>query len=168
MGDPHRPRATGRAPCGGEGVPTRRLLLLDGGTVKEFARNLRWAARAGKDSTGHAVRQHTSSPGVGAHNLYLEDGTTPVGDMIRSLDRDFYLTDTGAFGYDAATGGRSYAASGLMIEKGALGRPVSDVSLASDTLAMLKVVKMVGNDLRFDGGASAPHLPIDEMALSGT
>lgn len=166
--DPLKPRGVGCIPCDAEGVPTRRMVLLDKGTVKEFVYNLRWASKAGKVSTGHAVRQYTTSPGIGAHNLYIENGTTPVADMIKSLDRGFYLTDTGAFGYDAATGGWSYAASGLMIEKGALGTPVSDVSLASDTLTMLKGVKMVGNDLRFDGGASAPHLLIEEMALSGT
>jgi len=166
--DPLRPRGPGCVPCDAEGVPTRKLVLLDRGTVKEFVYNLRWAAKAGKASTGHATRPYTSSPGIGAHNLYIENGSMPVADMIRSLDHGFYLTDTGAFGYDAATGGWSYAASGLMIEKGALAQPVTDVSLASDTLTMLKGVKVVGNDLRFDGGTSAPHLLIEEMALSGT
>lgn len=166
--DPHRPRTTGSLPCDAEGVPTRRVVLLDKGTVREFVYNLRWAAKAGKASTGHAARNYTTSPGIGAHNLYIENGTTPPADMMKGIDHGFYLTGTGAFGYDPATGGWSYAASGLMIEKGALGQPVTDVSLASDTLTMLKGVKMVGNDLVFDGGVSAPHLLIEEMALSGT
>lgn len=166
--DPLVARAPGAAPFDAEGVPTRKVVLLEKGTVREFVYNLRWASKAGKKSTGHAVRQYTTSPGIGSHNLYIENGATPVADMIRSVDHGFYLTDTGAFGYDPATGGWSYAASGLMIEKGALGQPVTDVSLASDTLTMLKGVKMVGNDLRFEGGVSAPHLLIEEMALSGT
>ena len=166
--DPLAPRAPGASPFDAEGVPTRRVVLIDKGVVKEFTYNLRWAAKAGAKSTGHAARNYTSSPGIGAHNLYIENGTTPVADMIKGLDRGFYLTDTGAFGYDPATGGWSYAASGLMIEKGELKQPVTDVSLASDTLTMLKGVKMVGNDLLFDGGVSAPHLLIEEMALSGT
>ena len=55
-----------------------------------------------------------------------------------------------------------------MIEKGALSYPVTDISLASDTLTMLKNVQKVGNDLAFDGGTNAPSLLIAEMALSGT
>lgn len=166
--DPLRPRAVGAGPFDAEGVPTRKVVLLDRGVVKEFVYNLRWAAKAGKTSTGHATRQYTSSPGIGPHSLYLDNGTTPFEEMLRGVDRGFYLTDTGAFGYDPATGGWSYAASGLLIEKGELGQPVTDVSLASDTLTMLKGVRKVGNDLRFDGQVNAPHLLIEEMALSGT
>jgi PmbA protein len=98
----------------------------------------------------------------------MEKGTTPVADMIRGVEHGFYLTNTGAFGYDAATGGWSYQASGLMIEKGELGMPVTDISLASDSLTMLKNVQLVGDDLVFDGGTNAPTLLIAEMALSGT
>jgi PmbA protein len=166
--DPLRPRTVGCAPCDAEGVPTRRVVLLEKGVVREFVYNLRWGTRAGKPSTGHATRGYTSAPGIGPHCLFVENGTTPVADMLKGIDHGFYLTDTGAFGYDPATGGWSYAASGLMIEKGELGQPVTDVSLASDTLTMLKGVKAVGNDLVFDGPVSCPHLLIGEMALSGT
>lgn len=166
--DPFRPRTVGCTPYDSEGVPTRRVVLLDQGVVREFVYNLRWGVKAGKPSTGHAARGYTSAPGIGPHCVYLENGKTPVAEMLKGIDHGFYLTDTGAFGYDPATGGWSYAASGLMIEKGELGQPVTDVSLASDTLAMLKGVKAVGNDLEFDGSVNCPHLLIDEMALSGT
>ena len=45
---------------------------------------------------------------------------------------------------------------------------MTDVSLASDTLTMLKGVQKVGNDLAFDGSHQRPILLIEEMALSGT
>lgn len=124
--------------------------------------------KASAQSTDHAARGYTSAPGIAPHSLYLENGSTPVAEIIKGLDRAFYLTDTGAFGYDPATGGWSYQASGLMIEKGEIANPVTDVSLASDTLTMLKGVLKVGNDLKFDGQVNAPHLLIEEMALSGT
>lgn len=166
--DPLRRRAVGGVPYDDEGVPAQRVVLLDQGVVKNFVYNLRWAQKAGARSTGHATRGYTSVPGIGAHSVHIENGTTPVEEMIRGLDKAFYLTDTGAFGYDPATGGWSYQASGLMIEKGEIAAPVTDVSLASDSLAMLKGVQKVGNDLRYDGPTNAPHLLIDEMALSGT
>jgi len=166
--DPLRRRALGGKANDHEGVPTQRMVLLDKGVVKGFVYNLRWASKAGKQSTGHALRSYTVQPGIGPNSLYLENGPTPVADMIKGLDRGFYLTDTGAFGYDPATGGWSYQAQGLMIEKGEITTPVADVTLASDTLTMLKGVQKVGNDLVFDGSVSAPHLLIEEMALSGT
>jgi PmbA protein len=166
--DPVRRRAVGNVPFDDEGVRTQKVVLLDKGVVEQFVYNLRWAKKAGAQSTGHASRGYTSAPAIGLHHLYIENGDTPVADLIKDLDRAFYLTDTGAFGYDPATGGWSYQASGLMIEKGAITYPVTDISLASDTLTMLKGVKKVGNDLEFDGSINAPHLLIEEMALSGT
>lgn len=166
--DPHLSRAAGAKPFDAEGVPTVRTVLLERGAVKAFVYNLRWAARAGVRSTGHATRSYTSTPGIGFHSLAIESGATPVEEMIRGVDHGFYLTQTGAFGYDPATGGWSYAASGLMIEKGALAQPVTDVSLASDSLTMLAGIEAVGNDLELDGPVNAPHLKIREMALSGT
>lgn len=166
--DPHRKRAMGGTPFDDEGVPTRRTVLLNKGVALEFVYNLRWAAKAGAVSTGHASRGYQTLPGIGSNSLYVENGATPVEEMIKSLDRGFYLVDTGAFGYDPATGGWSYQAMGLMIEKGELASPVTDVSLASDTLTMLKGIRAVGNDLRFDGSVNCPHLLIDEMALSGS
>jgi len=166
--DPFRKRALGGAPCDDEGVPAQKIVLLDKGVVKTFVYNMKWATKAGAKSTGHAARGYNSMPGIGSHSVYIENGTTPVDDLIKGLDAGFYLTTTGAFGYDPATGGWSYQASGLMIEKGALSYPVTDISLASDTLTMLKNVQKVGNDLVFDGGTNAPSLLISEMALSGT
>ena len=45
--------------------------------------------------------------------------------------------------------------------------PVDGVMLASDSLAMLKGITQVANDLEFNGSINAPHLLIDEMTLSG-
>jgi PmbA protein len=166
--DPFRKRALGGAPFDDEGVPCQKIVLLEKGVVKSFVYNLKWANKAGAKSTGNASRNYSSLPGIGSHSMYIENGTTPADDLIKGIDVGFYLVSTGAFGYDNATGGWSYQASGLMIEKGALTYPVTDVSLASDSLTMLKNVQKVGNDLVFDGGTNAPSLLIAEMALSGT
>lgn len=160
--------AVGTAPFDAEGVPTQRLALLDKGTVRNFVYNTRWAIKAGAKSTGNAARGYNSSPGIGSHNLYIENGVTPLVELMKSLDRAFYIVDTGAFGYQPNTGGWSYQAKGHWIEKGVIVHPVSEVTLASDSLAMLKGVTHVANDLVFSGSINSPHLLIDEMTLSGT
>ena len=98
--DPFRKRALGGAPCDDEGVPAQKIVLLDKGVVKTFVYNMKWATKAGAKSTGHAARGYNSMPGIGSHSLYIENGTTPVDDLIKGLDVGFYLTTTGAFGYD--------------------------------------------------------------------
>lgn len=117
---------------------------------------------------GRDARQFTTSPGIASHNLYIENRAAPGADTIKSVATVFALpTPARSATIRPPAGGRTRSRV-LTIEKGALAQPVTDVSLASDTLSMLKGVKRVGNDLRFDGGVSAPHLLIEEMALSGT
>jgi PmbA protein len=156
------------SPFDAEGVPTQRNALLDKGVVRTFVYDTRWAIKAGAKSTGNATRGYNNSPFIAAHNLYVENGATPLADIMKGLDRAFYIVDTGAFGFQPTTGGWSYQAKGHWIEKGAIAHAVDGVTLASDSLAMLKGVTQVGNDLEFNGSVNAPHLVIDEMTLSGS
>lgn len=158
----------GSAPFDGEGVATRRNVLIDKGVCKQFVYDTYWARKAGAKSTGSAGRNYTGAPFIANHDLYIENGTTPPEEIIKGLDRGFYMVDQGAFGYTPPTGNYSYQAAGFWIEKGAIAYPVQDITAASNTLDMLANVTKVGNDLRFTGGSvNAPTLLIAEMTLSG-
>src|SRR5439155_1126414 len=67
-------RGPGTDPYDGEGVPTRKNVLLDRGRCAMFLYDSYHARRAGARSTGSAVRSWSSVPGIGYHNLYLEPG----------------------------------------------------------------------------------------------
>jgi PmbA protein len=65
----------------------------------------------------------------------------------------------------------SVGASGRLIEGGELGRPVRELTVASDLLTMLRSVRAVGSDARwvpFGGSVKAPPLLVAEMAVSGS
>jgi PmbA protein len=155
------------APFDGEGQRTRRNVLIEKGACRMFVYDSYWARKAGAESTGNAGRSYQGSPGISNRNLYLERGTSHPEAIMKAVNRGFFLTGTGAFGYNPTTGAYSYAASGFWIEKGAIAHPVQDVTVASTTLDMLKNVTMVGDDLRFRGSVNAPTLLISAMTISG-
>lgn len=155
------------APFDGEGLPTRRNVLIDKGTCKMFTYDSYWARKAGTKSTGNANRSYTGVPGIGHRNLYLENGKSTPDEIMKSVDSGFYMVDEGAFGYNPTTGNYSYQAAGFWIEKGAIAFPVQEVTAASSTLDMLKNITMVGNDLKFNGSVNAPTILIAEMTISG-
>jgi len=161
------PKGEATAPFDGEGVPTRRNVLIDKGTLSSFVWNAYWARRAGTKSTGSAARGYQGAPGIGPHNLYFAAGTSSLEDILKSIDRGFYMVDQGAFGYNPTTGSYSYAAAGFWIEKGEIAFPVTEITCASTSLDMLAGVVMVGNDLVFDGAVCSPTLKIQEMTISG-
>ncbi len=77
------------APFDGEGLPTRRTVLVENGVLKNYAMNTYTARKLGLKSTGNASRGLAGNPGTGAQNFYLEPGTlTPeeiIGDVKSGL-----------------------------------------------------------------------------------
>lgn len=161
------PAGIGTAPFDGEGQPTQKNVLIADGVMKMFVYNSYWARKAGAKSTGSATRGYQGTPGIGSHNLYLAAGASTPEEIFASVDRGFYMVDSGAFGYNQTTGAYSYQAAGFWIEGGKKAFPVQEITVASTTLDMLKNVVMVGNDLRFNGNVNSPTIKIAEMTISG-
>ena len=155
------------APFDGEGVPAQRNVLIDKGVLKMFVYNTYWAKKAKTQTTGSANRGYQGTPQIGPKNLYIANGTSSVEDIMKSIDRGFYMVDQGAFGFNPTSGSYSYQAAGFWIEKGAIAFPVDEITCASTTLDMLAGIAMVGNDLEFSGGINSPTLKIAEMTVSG-
>ncbi|HEX7879475.1 MAG TPA: TldD/PmbA family protein [Candidatus Eisenbacteria bacterium] len=155
------------APFDGEGLPTRRNVLLDKGVVTTFLYDSYNARKAGTRSTGSAQRGYDSTPGIGTRNLHVVNGASTISDMLKAYPALFYMRDQGAFGYTPTTGDYSYQAAGLWIENGEVVHPVDGITVASNTLTMLAGIVKVGNDLNIQGGTNSPHLLIDEMTISG-
>lgn len=157
----------GTEPWDGEGVPTRRNELIRRGACAMFLYDSYHARRAGTRSTGSAVRSYASVPGIGYHNLYLEPGAESPEEILRKMDRGFYMDDQGSYGFNSVTGDYSYQAQGFWIEHGEKAFPVEGVTVAANSLEMLMRVVAVGNDLKFDHAVASPTLLISEMTLSG-
>ncbi len=167
------PDGPASAPFDGEGSPTRRTPLIEGGRLLTFLFDARTARRAGRQTTGNASRgSYRSPPGVGTTNLVLEPGAEPLEQLLRQAGDGLLVTDVAGLhsGVNPVSGTFSVGASGRLIENGALGPPVREMTIASDLVSMLKAVRVVGSDARwvpFGGSVKAAPILIDEMAVSG-
>ena len=157
----------GSSPHDGEGVATRRNVLIERGVCAMFLYDTYHARRAGTRSTGSAIRGYSSVPGIGYHNLYLEPGADAPDAILAQADRGFYMTDQGSFGFNPVTGDYSFQAQGFWIERGVKSFPVEGVTVASNSLDMLGKVAAVGNDLGWEGSVASPTILIAEMTVSG-
>lgn len=157
----------GSQPWDGEGVPTRRNVLVDRGRLAMFTYDTYTARRADTRSTGSATRSFSSLPGIGYHNLFIAAGDQTPAAILAGVDQGFYMDDQGAFGFNEVTGDYSYQAQGFWIENGEKAFPVDGVTVASTSLDMLRDIVAVGNDLAFDDHVSSPTLLIREMTVSG-
>ena len=162
------PRGLGTSPYDGEGVRTRRNVLLDQGRLTMFMYDHYHAQRAKVALTAHGARGWSGTPGIGTHNLCIAPGTSTPEDILRGVERGFYYDDQGSFGFNPVTGDYSFQAQGFWIEKGEKAFPVDGVTVAGNSLDMLKAITAVGNDLVWHSSTACPTLLIAEMTVSGS
>jgi len=160
-------RRIGSRPFDSEGIPTRRTLAIDKGTVKSYFYDYRSARKAGAEPTGNASRGFASIPSVGANNFYLIPGKTPRDDVIGQVENGLMVTNLLGFGVNITTGDFSRGAEGLWIKDGRISHPVHGVTIAGNLLDMLKNMEAVASDLRFFGRIGSPTFVVREMTIAG-
>jgi PmbA protein len=168
------PDGPSSAPFDGEGSPSRRTPLIEGGRLLTFLFDARTARQAGRATTGNATRgSYRAPPSVGTTNLVLEPGELDLEGLFREAGDGLYVTDVAGLhsGVNPVSGTFSVGASGRLLENGAPAGPVRELTIASDLVSMLKSARAVGSETRwvpFGGSVKAPPILIGEMAVSGS
>ena len=165
---PTRVGGFGSSPFDGEGLPSRRTVLLENGVLRNYMLNTYSARKLGMKSTHNASRGLAGAPGIGCGNLYLEPGTQKPEEIIGEVKAGLYVTSLMGFGTNIVTGDYSRGAAGLWIENGQLTHAVEEITIAGNLGEMLKNVTAIGNDLVFRGSVASPTLRIDGMTIAGS
>ena len=172
--DGRDPGGPGSAPFDGEGSATRRTPLIDGGRLAGYLYDARTARKDGRSSTANAGRRsYRTPPVVGTTNLLIEPGDATLDELLAQAGDGLYVTDVAGLhsGVNPVSGTFSVGATGRLIAGGELGRPVREITIASDLVGMLRAVAAIGSESRWvplAGSVKAVPLLIGEMAVSGS
>jgi len=164
--DPFIKRAPGSRPYDGEGLASRRNVVVEAGVLKTFLFDCYSARKLGRRSTASASRGG-GSVGPSTTNFVLGAGLTSPEDIVASTERGLYVTELLGFGFNPVTGDFSRGAAGFWIENGKRAFPVSEVTISSTLDAMLKGIDAVGTDLELKTSIASPTLRISKMTISG-
>lgn len=167
------PEGPSTAPFDGEGSPRRRTGLIEDGRLVSFLYDARTARKAERETTGNAGRaSYRTPPSVSTTNLVLESGDAPVEELLARAGNGLYVDSVAGLhsGVNPVSGTFSVGATGRLIENGEFGRPVREITIASDLVSMLKAVQAVGAPGRwvpFGGSVRSAPVLIAEMSVSG-
>lgn len=165
--DGRRPGGLGSRPFDGEGLPTRRSVLVEDGRLAGYLLDTYAARKLGMASTGSATRAVGGAPAAGPSNLWLEPGDASLDEIVADTPRGLLVTWLFGHGFNPVTGDFSRGAAGLWIEDGKLSHPVEEVTVAGNLLEMLQAVDAVGSDVLWQGRVAAPSLRIARMTVAG-
>jgi PmbA protein len=161
------PGGFGTSPFDGEGVPTRRTVVIENGVLKSYLLNTYTARKLGLPTTGNASRGLAGTPGIGPGNCFLLPGPKTPAQIIGGIKQGLYVTEFLGHGVNLVTGDYSRGVSGLWIASGELAFPVEEVTVAGNLKEMFFSISEIGNDLEFRGAVASPTLRIDGLTVGG-
>ena len=157
----------GTSPFDGEGLPSRRTVIVERGVLTNYLLNTYTGRKLGMKSTGNAARGLAGNPGIGAGNLFLVAGTATPQEIHGSVQSGLYVTELMGQGVNMVTGDYSRGASGQWIENGELAYPVQEITIAGNLKDIFRNITAIGNDLEFRGSVASPTLRVDGMTIAG-
>lgn len=158
----------GTSPFDGEGLPTRRTVVIERGVLKELLLNTYTGRKLGLPSNAKASRGLAGAPGIGGGNYFLQPGELTPEEIIADVRSGLYVLSTMGHGVNLVTGDYSLGASGIWIENGELAFPVEEITIAGNLKDMFRNVSAIGNDLEFRSAGAIPTVRIEGMTVAGS
>jgi PmbA protein len=161
------PGGFGTTPFDGEGIPTRRTVVIENGILKSYMLNTYTAKKLGLETTANASRGLAGTPGISPGNYFLQPGTKTPSEMIGEIKDGLYVTEFLGHGANLVTGDYSRGASGMWIINGELAYPVEEITVAGNLKEMFRNISEIGTDLEFRGSVASPTIRIDGLTVGG-
>ena len=161
------PGGFGTSPFDGEGIPTRRTVVIENGVLKSYLLNTYTAKKLGLKTTGNASR------GLGRHSRHRPGKLLPAArsktpkELIAGIKEGLYVTEFLGHGVNLVTGDYSRGASGLWISDGELTYPVEEITVAGNLKDLFFNISEIASDLEFRGSVAAPTIRIDGLMVGG-
>ena len=164
--DPHRARISGSRPFDGEGLPTRRRMLVQDGVLMGWTLDLGTARKLGMQSTANASRGTSSPPSPSTSNIDLTPGTATQAQLLRDMGTGLLVTSMIGSTINPTTGDYSRGASGFWVENGQITYPVNECTIAGNLRDMLLRI-IPANDAKPHHSTRVPSLLVEGMILAG-
>lgn len=168
LDDARIPRRMGSSSFDGEGVPTGKTTLINGGVASHYLYNMQYAQKDGVDSTGNASRGLAGLPDVGTSNLVLMPGHESPVSLARGIAEGFLVLELmGLHTLDPVSGDFSLGAKGMYMKNGLECGPVAGVTIAGNLLDLLTRIVAIGDDHEFFGSTGASTMIVEDVAVAG-
>lgn len=172
-------RQNGYYPFDDEGSISQETVLVKNGILNSNLHSRETAGRMG-GVPRNARAQGTDRPIVRMSNTYIANGDWKLDEIFEELGDGVYLMGSRGGQVNTAEGVFQFNAKrGYLVENGEKTRLLRDASLSGKILEILKDVRAIGNDLKFNSGRcgkggqlvpvsdGSPHLLIEKATVGG-
>jgi PmbA protein len=153
--DPTIDGAIGSRPFDDEGIPSRRMALIDQGVASNFLYDLQTAGRMNATSTGAAGRGLSTLPGPGTSVLDVAPGDTPYDDLFLGIKEGIVVERLLGAGQGNEMGGdfKANVSLGYKIEDGKIVGRIKDTMISGNVFDALSKIEAVSDQAEWVYGS---------------
>lgn len=160
---PFLPRGLASSTFDGEGVATKRRMLVEQGILKGYILSSYSARKLGMTTTGNAGGNHNllvrHAQGM-EHQLSFEQ-------MLKTMGTGLLVTELLGHGLNMVTGDYSRGAAGFWVENGVIAYPVEEITIAGNLKEMLSQIVALGSDVLVQGSKQVGSILVERMTVAG-
>ena len=163
------PFALATSPVDGEGIPSRRTPIIEGGVLKNFIYDLQTAGLMGTESTSSGARGYGSLPSPATSNFILKEGKVSLEEMIKDIKEGIIVDQVIGSGQGNVLMGEFSVNLDLAykVENGKIKGRVKDVMISGNSYTMLNNILALGSESRFIGSTRTPPIYFKEISVAG-
>ncbi len=166
------PGTWGTGVIDGEGVPTRRNVLVEEGVFRGFLHDSYTARRFGLEPTGNSLRGgYAAPPAIGPHALHLLPTGPTRTELLARAEGGILVSELmGLHTVNTVTGDFSLGAAGRRVGPGGEpGEPLDRMAISGSIFDLFSSLEGVADDLQFFiGGAGGATVLLGEMPIGGS
>ncbi|MBN1782802.1 TldD/PmbA family protein [bacterium] len=154
--DPGLERGLGSRLFDGEGIASNYRVIIDKGVLKTYLIDNYYGRKLGMAPNSGSVS-----------NLVFEYGDKSQEELIRDIEKGILITGFIGGNSNSTTGDFSFGIMGMLIENGAVVKPVNEMNISGNAKEFWKQLTAVGNDPYPYSSQKLPSLVFEDVNFSG-
>lgn len=156
-----------------EGVPKKRVVLIENGVAKNVVYDSYHEFRFGKENTGHSLPQ-PNSLGPFTLNLFMKEGDSSFEDMIKNVKKGVYIS---RFHYTNPLDPKRVIITGMtrdgtfLIEDGKIAYPIKNLRFTQDMVELMNNVLEISKERKLQKGdvhvSVVPYIRVKDFNFTG-
>lgn len=159
--------ALGAASFDREGVPHRRNIVIEKGTLKKFLYNTYTAKKGRVRTTGNAGGSPSSPPSVSTTNFIIRAGTSSLGSLISEMKKGIIVSRFSGNVNPVNGDFSGVVKGGKLVEKGSVVSAVKEVMVAGNIFRALKDLDGVSKERKVLLSSVLPHMRFTNISFTG-
>ncbi len=140
----------------GEGMATKRRVIIDKGILKSFYIDTYYGKKLGMEPT-------SGSP----TNLIFDYGARSLDEMVKDMKKGILITGFIGGNSNSTTGDYSYGIIGMYVENGKIIKPVNEMNISGNLSELWNQLVEVGNDPYLYSSMRRPSMYFKDIQFSG-